>query len=108
MARQLIHRRTPDGTQQVLERRPGPYSYSAPIDTVVFAMTAEEAETIIEETEAPPSPVLPAPPVVDPPPLGDQRVDSGVVDPGLPVADPGLPVAETAAVPPQPPLTGEI
>lgn len=58
--RQLVHRRTSDGAQQILERRPGPYSHSAPVETVVFEMTGEEAAAIQDaDTGSGTAPVIP-------------------------------------------------
>jgi len=61
---------------QIRSRVPGPYSYSQPVDVLVFEMTADEATAAqrVDERPAavpavPAAPVAPAPPATDAPPL---------------------------------------
>lgn len=52
--RTLIFVKTDSG-QQILERKPGPYSHSAPVEVVVFEMSHEEAATVeTEDRTSPP------------------------------------------------------
>lgn len=46
--RELVVIITNEG-QTVVERTPWPYSHSAPIDTPLFTMTAEEAENMTHD-----------------------------------------------------------